>query len=167
MLMTNQKKSIMKFIKTSYFLVAILILLWNTNAFSQENDTHYITLNVDTATITKQNTDSTCNFGQENDASNEDYTIYVNVGDTIIWEGVSSISENDKVNITAINYRGQPNIFGQNHLNGNGQDPEQVEGTVVTGNAGTEVKYTISFKVLNDGVKRNGTYKIDPKIIIR
>jgi len=157
----------MKVIKIpSCILMLFLVLFTNFNVFSQDNE-HYITLNVDTATVTKQNTDSTCNFGQEDGSSNEEFTIYVNVGDTIIWEGNSSSSEEDTVDITAINYKGQPNIFGQNHLNGNGESPEQVEGTVVTGDAGTTVKYTVSFKVYNNGVKRNGTYHIDPKIVIK
>ena len=157
----------MKTNKTLFSLLAIAILFFNLKTYAQDSQTHYITLNVDTSAITSQNESSVSNFGQEDDSTNEDYTIYVNVGDTIIWQGVSSASDNDTVNISAINYKGQPNIFGQNHLNGDGQNPEQVQGTVVAGNVGTVVKYTISFKVLNNGVNRGGTYHIDPKIIIK
>ncbi len=158
----------MKPSKKCIITTVILALFFYVNVFSQDGSTHYITLNVDTSTINSQNVNSVANFGQEEGYSNENFTISVNVGDTIIWEGVSSSSpDNDTVNITAINYKGQPNIFGENHLNGDGQSPEQVQGNVVTGEPGVVVKYTISFKVFNDGEQRGGTYHIDPKIIIK
>ena len=157
----------MKTSKTLFILAAIMVLLFNTNSFSQEPETYYINLNVDTSIINSQNESSVSNFGQEEGISNENYTILVRVGDTIIWQGFSSASENDVVNIVSINYEGGTNIFNQNILKGNGEYPEQVIGTAVTGNTGDSIKYKISFTVMNNGVKRQGMYHIDPKIQIK
>jgi hypothetical protein len=157
----------MKTNKALFILAAIMVLLFNTNSFSQESEKHYITLNVDTSIINSQNESSVSDFGQEEGISNEDYTITARVGDTIIWQGLSSATENDIVNIVSINYEGGTNIFNKNILRGNGENPEQVIGTIVTGNTGDSIKYKISFTVMNNGVKRQGTYHIDPKIQIK
>tara|TARA_R110001583_G_scaffold1775_5_gene13621 strand:+ start:2482 stop:2958 length:477 start_codon:yes stop_codon:yes gene_type:complete len=157
----------MKTYKSIFILVIFVILLFSTNCFSQESETYYITLNVNTSVINSQNESAVSNFGQEEGISNEDYTISVNVGDTIIWQGLSSSSPNDVVNISSINYEGGKNIFNRNRLSGNGQVPEQVVGTVVIGNVGEFIKYKLSFTVLNDGRRRGGTYHIDPKILIK
>ena len=157
----------MKTNKSIFILVVVLGILFNTNCFSQESETHYITLNVDTSTINSQNESSVSNFGQEEGISNEDFTISVRIGDTIIWSGESSSSPDDVVNISSINYEGGKNIFSQNRLAGNGGVPEQVVGTAVNGNVGEFIKYKISFTVLNNGIKRGGTYMIDPKIQIK
>lgn len=157
----------MKTKKSIFILAAVMILLFNTNCYSQESETYYITLNVDTSAINSQNESSVSNFGQEEGISNEEFTISVNKGDTIIWVGQSSSSPNDVVNIVSINYEGGTNIFNQNILQGNGVEPEQVVGTVVNGNIGEFIKYKISFTVLNNGTRRGGTYHIDPKILIK
>jgi len=157
----------MKTNKSIFILVVVLGILFNTNCFSQESETYYITLNVDTSTINSQNESSVSNFGQEEGISNEDFTISVRIGDTIIWLGESSSSPDDVVNIASINYEGGVNIFSQNRLQGNGEVPEQVVGTVVNGNVGEFIKYKISFTVLNNGNRRGGTYMIDPKIQIK
>lgn len=157
----------MKTNKSIFILVVVLGILFNTNCFSQESETYYITLNVDTSTINSQNESSVSNFGQEEGISNEDFTISVRKGDTIIWLGESTSSSDDVVNITSINYEGGKNIFSQNRLKGNGQVPELVVGTVVNGDVGEFIKYKISFKVLNNGNRRGGTYMIDPKIQIK
>ncbi len=155
--------------KTSKKLIAfaaIITLLFSINSYSQPK-THYITLNVDTSKISSKNENSVSNFGQTNGASNVEYTIYVNVGDVIVWKGISIVSKDDTVIITAINYKGQKNIFGQNRLGRDSKNPRQVRGTVVTGKKGDVIKYTIDFKVLNKGKKRGGTYHIDPKIQVK
>jgi len=115
----------------------------NTVSFSQSK-THYITLYVNTSTIDSQNESLVSNFGQGEDISNEDYTISVSIGDSIIWKGVSSTSpEDDVVNIKSINYEGGTNIFDQNILKGNGEEPEEVVGEAVNGSVGDEIKYKI------------------------
>ncbi len=147
-------------------LTTILLFSFSNNLYAQLE--HTITLNVDTGEITKHEVNQYCNFGQEEGISNEDYTITVNIGDTIIWQGVSTDApETDTVNITSINHHGGKNIFGVNVLNGNGEEPELVVGKVLYSTVGEgekTYKYTIKFKVLNNGRKRNGTFQIDPKI---
>ena len=138
----------MKNSKALFILAAIMVLLFTANSYGQESETHYITLNVDTSVINSQNESSVSSFGQEDDISNEDYTISVRVGDVIIWQGLSSASENDVVNIVSVNYEGGTNIFNQNILRGNGEYPEKVVATAVTGNTGDIIKYKISLTIL-------------------
>lgn len=156
----------MRNIHLSLRMTALLIIFFSTLSFSQE--THTITLYVNTAEVTSQNTSEQCNFGQDEGISNEDFTIQVNKGDIIVWKAVSmNAPETDIVNVTAINHEGGVNIFDKNVLRGNRQSPEVVIGSVVQGAPGDEEKYTVSFKVFNNGEKRNGTFHIDPKIRIR
>lgn len=68
------------------------------------------------------------------------------------------------VNITGINHTGNSNVFNQNNLPGDGNDPEKVVGTVQNNTAGDLETYTIFFTVYNNGTKRNGQFQIDPKI---
>jgi hypothetical protein len=156
----------MRNIHLSLMMTALLIISFTTFSFSQE--THTITLFVNTAEVTSKNTAEQCNFGQAEGISNEDFTIQVNKGDIIVWKAVSiNAPETDIVNVTAINHEGGVNIFDKNVLRGNGQSPEVVIGSVVQGAPGDEEKYKVSFKVFNNGKKRNGTFHIDPKIQIR
>jgi hypothetical protein len=124
-----------------------------------------VTLTVDTADIQKPNVDAYCSFGQSS-GSNEDYTTVANVNDTITWQGASGSSASDVVNITAINYEGGNNIFNQPNLQGNGGNPETVQGTVQNDTGGDNETYTIFFTVYNGTNQRNGQFRIDPKIQI-
>ena len=134
---------------------------------SKVQKTHTIILNVDTGKIVKPNIDPFCNFGQPANISNRDYAIKVDIGDIIIWEGVSSSAPStDIVNITSINHEGGVNVFGRNVLRGNGDSPEIVIGRVLHGAPGDEDKYSISFTVYNNKDKRNGSFRIDPKLIV-
>ena len=155
--------------KTKNFLLtlaSLATLFFVTGLHAQE--THTITLNVNTGEIQKPYADESCDFGQPADVANRDFTITVNVGDTVIWEGVSSDAPGtDVVNIVSINHEGGTNVFDRNILNGDGGNPERVIAVVENGNAGQEQKYAISFTVMNDGRKRNGVFRIDPKFIIR
>ena len=150
------------------FLPAMTVFLFAafaTSALAQE--THTITLFVNTAEVNSRNTDAQCNFGQGAGVSNEEFTIDARVGDIIVWKGVSTNApDTDIVSISAINHEGGVNIFDQNTLRGNGQFPEVVIGTVVQGAPGDEEKYKLSFKVFNGDRQRNGTFHIDPKIRI-
>ena len=156
----------MKTTKLLPILITIAFLSFSNTTFGQLE--HIITLNVDTGRIVKPDLNMYCNFGQEEEISNEDFTITVNVGDTIIWQGVSlNAPETDIVNITSINHHGGTNIFGVNILHGNEESPELVVAEVLNSTVGEDkktYKYTIKFTVLNNGVKRNGTFQIDPKI---
>jgi hypothetical protein len=120
----------------------------------------FITLNVDTSQISVQNVDPFCNFGQGPGISNEDFLTVVDAGDTVIWEGVSSVTPLDTVNITNINHSGGSSVFNSNNLTGNGS----VSGAVRNNTHGEQEKYTIMFNVFNNGVRRPGVFSIDPKI---
>jgi hypothetical protein len=124
-----------------------------------------VTLYVDTAGISKPDVNPYCNFGQPPEIANEDFTIDVQIGDTVTWEGVSANAPStDVVNIVSINHEGGKNVFGRNILKGDGENPEQVTGEVLYRTEGSDYKYKISFTVYNNGVKRNGVFHIDPKI---
>lgn len=158
----------MKTTKNILILITIAFFTFSNSLYAQLE--HIITLNVDTGRIVKHDVNMYCNFGQENDVSNEDYTITVNIGDTIVWQGVSiDAPETDIVNITSINHHGGTNIFGVNTLHGNEETPELVVGEVLKSTVGENkkiYKYIIKFTVFNNGKKRNGTFQIDPKISV-
>ena len=126
-----------------------------------------VTLYVDTRAVTNKNTNQTCNFGQDPEISNVEFTIQARIGDTITWRGVSTLNENDVVNIKSINHEGGKNVFNKNVLIGDGGNPEKVVGKVVAATGSSQndrYKYKISFRVTNDGQNRGGTFHIDPKI---
>ena len=127
-----------------------------------------VTLYVNTEQIVKPDVNPYCNFGQPLNINNEDFSIEVNVGDSIIWQGISSSSPSDTVHIISINHEGGQNIFDRNLLPGDNGVPERVIGTVLNPTPeGKEYKYTIAFTVFNNGVKRNGTFHIDPIIVVK
>jgi hypothetical protein len=155
-------------LKPGLILAVSTLLLCSFTSISpikQEEPVH-VTLHVDTSQITSRNASSFCTFGQEDGVSNEEYTIYVSVGDVVLWEGVSSSApDTDIVNITSINYQGGKNVFDRNVLQGDGGSPGRVRGTVVAeAPESNKYKYTIKFTVSNNGTKRGGTFQIDPKI---
>ena len=144
-------------------IILVTMLLLSPVAYGQ--NVHTITLQVDTDQIIKSNVNEVCNFGQAQGISNEDFTIIVAQGDTVRWEGVStSTPDRDEVEITGINHEGGARIFGKNKLNGEGG---MVIGVVTHGREGDEEIYKVSFKVYNNGVKRNGTFHIDPKLRVK
>ena len=129
---------------------------------------HIITLNVDTKRITKKNLDKTSNFGQHDTISNVDYTVIVKPGDSITWQGISTWSKDDIVNITKIKYKKGTHIFKKDSLIGNGRVKEKVKGKVLDSiKEGSEYKYKIFFTVIHNGNSRNGTFSIDPKLIYK
>ena len=150
---------------TALSLMSFSVPINKKNVFTESI---VITLNVDTGQIDKQDVNASCNFGQPSDISNEEFTVTAGIGDVITWQGVSSSSPStDVVNITAINHEGGKNVFGENVLKGNGENPEKVIATVLYNTPEREeYKYKISFTVTNNGVKRNGTFHIDPKILV-
>ncbi|MEN8125723.1 MAG: hypothetical protein ABFR32_11405 [Bacteroidota bacterium] len=138
-----------------------------------------ITLEVNTAEINQGNIEECCHFeGQIKGSPNKEFTTQAEVGDMIIWNGVSTTSENDLVNITFINWEDGKEIFGKRQLKGNDDEPELVVGKVLHNTLENDVdqneneihnnfKYKISFTVKKYGeenIDGFDTYKIDPKI---
>ncbi len=139
-------------------LVFFVLFACSISVFAQE--THTITLYVNTAEISNQDTNAYCDFGQEEGIPNEEFTITVRNLDTVIWQGESTSSPDDEVMVNAINHEGGKNVFGKNVLKDTRDNPGVVQEQVVNGVDGDEQKYKISFKVKN----KNGTFHIDPKI---
>jgi hypothetical protein len=156
------------FIKKSSIVLTVGSVLFPIVSIARRKDVTdntVVTLYVDTAQIAKSDVNQYCNFGQPSNIANEDFTIEVKVGDTVTWQAVSANAPStDIVNVASINHEGGKNVFGKNVLKGDGQSPERVTAQVLHKTAGSDYKYKISFKVYNNGVKRNGTFHIDPKI---
>jgi hypothetical protein len=149
--------------KTNRILVAVVFSFFAFNVISQ---THVITLNVDTANLTQENTSSesissfTAPTAQVDVASPpENFQITVENGATIIWKGASS-SSNDTVDIFMIKWERGPRIFSNDEIprNENGNVQARINGSTPD----EAYKYKILFKVNGTGAM----YQIDPKIKI-
>ncbi len=154
-------------LRASTLLTAACALMLSafTPHLPPQDEPTVVTLYVNTADIKTPNESAYCNFGQGDDVTNENYTIVVNVGETVVWQGVSSDApETDIVQITSINYQGGKNVFGSNNLKDTRDNPGKVSGKVLYATNGNNYKYQISFTVTNNGVKKKGTFHIDPKI---
>jgi len=161
---------IMKTTNRLLILITIVLLSFSNTTYGQKDSilvrkARTIILNVNVAEITNKTINEHSNFGQGKDSSNEEFTIYANVGDIIIWKGLpyGESTEGDIVNITGIHHRNGNDIFSKNMLSGNGGEPEKVVGLVLNlAPKGMEYKYKIFFTVIHDGKKKH--YHIDPKI---
>lgn len=99
-----------------------------------------------------------CQFtDQEPGTDTRDYTIYADVGDTIIWSGESS-DGSAAIDIKKIKYHKGTNVFNKKDLEGE----TTVVGTIQHKTEGKPYKYKISFKIDNTGKM----YSIDPKITV-
>lgn len=147
----------------THFLFSVILILFAQFVTGQQ--VREIILRVDTDNIQNPNVNDFCNFGQAPEISNEDYTTDANVGDTIVWRGVSSTNPDDQVLIESINHEGDKggrDIFGRNYLPG---ENGIVQGVILNSTEeGLPYKYKITFRVLNAGEPRQGVYNIDPKI---
>lgn len=151
----------MKKITQAISLLTFTLLLFCNTLIAQE--TIYVTLNVDTAQVKTQDTQNYCSFkGQSDSVKTLDFTIDAKVGDTIIWNGVSSTSDNELVKIIAVNLDGGTNVFSDDKMRG---ENGVVTGKIRKNTSGKEAyKYTVSFKVLNGGKLKPGTFQISSKI---
>ena len=127
-------------------------------------DKHTITLFVDTENVSMRNIESTCNFGQSSQISNEEFSIFVEKGDTVEWVGKSTSSEEDKVEIKLIEYSNGTNFFETQKLRGSNGI---VTAVVKVAEPGTYEKYNIEFKVFRNGKWVRETFPIDPKLRVR
>ncbi len=161
--MTNRRSFLSKILAIGFLPLAGIAKA--SISRSQQSKNVVVTLYVHTATIDKPDERDYCNFGQPDDVSNESFTTEINLGDTITWQGVSLDSTSDVVNIVSINYQGGKNVFGKNILPGDSGSPQKVKAQpTVRTSANESCKYAIQFTVSNNGIKRNGTFKIDPVI---
>ncbi len=141
----------------SYCLLGLLFCSSVKEGFSQT--THTIILNVNTAEIKKSNVEETCDFGQPDNVSNEDFSIEVRLGDEVKWE-INAVDENPReLELINMKYERGRNLFRKEKINRQG---DVIRGTVVAGAVGQSEKYSIKFKV-----KGKGSFVIDPKIVIK
>ena len=140
----------------SISLSLIFIFSFYTSSYAQ--DEIRITLKCNVAALQADNPPyQVCQFvNQEPGTDTRDYTIYAEVGDTIIWNGESSDGA-AAIDIRKIKYDRGTNVFNDRELDGE----TTVVGTVQRNTEGNPYKYKISFKINNTGK----TYSIDPKII--
>ena len=151
----RHNKSMLSILIITFLMLPICLLA---------QQTHVVNLSVNTADIDRRSIAVNSSFGQTDDTSNEDYTIVVQMGDTIVWQGHSSSNPtNHTVSIKSINHIGGARLFDRNVLNGDGGTPERVIGIITEGRSGDEKKYNIFFRLSN----KQGTFKIDPKIKIK
>ena len=131
---------------------------------SPEN-TIYVTLNVDTSQITDQNLAQSCYFtGQPDDTAMEDFTVEANVGDTIIWQGISTNAPStDIVHIQTIHHHHGRNAFDREDHFGDDRSHKISKKVQYSAEGEQSYKYTLTFTVFNNGNKR-GTFHIDPII---
>ena len=139
------------------FLFSFILLFVFGISYGQNSDTRTLRCNV--AALEADNPPyQVCQFtDQDRGTDTRDYTIYAEVGDTIIWDGESS-DGTSTIDIRKIKYGKGTNVFNDKELDGE----TTVVGTIQRNTEGKPYKYKISFKINNTGK----TYTIDPKIIV-
>lgn len=147
------------FMKTLKSISLSLIFIFTFYGLSYSQNQIRATLKCNVAALQADNPPyQVCQFvDQEPGTDTRDYTIYAEVGDTIIWDGQSS-DGNAAINITKIKYDRGTNVFNNREIDGE----TTVVGTVQNNTEGNPYKYKISFKI-NDTRR---TYTIDPKVIV-
>ncbi|MFD1314763.1 hypothetical protein [Namhaeicola litoreus] len=141
--------------------LTLILLLFVTFSYSQE--THVVTLYVNTAELTKNSISEHANFGQTDGVTNEDFTTFVYVNDNVEWIGVSTSSEEDEVNITKIKYKKGKKLLQRDENDG----VKKVMAKVDKGDSGDEEKYILYFNIVSQTNPQNRTFIIDPKIQIK
>jgi hypothetical protein len=146
-------------LKRISWIVFVLIITATLHGLNAQA-AHEITLNADTK---NPNPGKACFFkvGKGttilNNSSPETFTIFAQVGDNIVWKGVSSTEPNIPVRIRAIKYISGPRIFTSDVIKGD----KHVQATVIRGGK-VPYKYQIQFRVGSNTT----IYTIDPKIQI-
>lgn len=139
-----------------YSLICIGFLIVNP-ALSQT--THTITLNVNTAEISKSNLSSTCNFGQAANISNEDFNLNVSIEDSIVWNIIATDRDPRDVNLINVKFEKGRNLLQSSQVN---DKKGKVRAKITKGAKGQFEKYSIRFRV-----KGRGVFVIDPKLTIK
>lgn len=148
----------MKLNKISCIVFVLTMVVATHGLYAQA--AHEITLNVDTK---NPNPGNACYFkvGKSttvlNNSSPETFTILAQVGDNIVWKGVSTTEPDTPVRMISIKYISGPRIFTSDIIKGD----KLVQATVIRGGK-TPYKYQIQFSVGS----KTGIYTIDPKIQI-
>ena len=149
-----------KQIKRFFSPLSMVLLFSGMMASGQA--THMITLNVDTGALNQsQNAAATSYFtvGPDTEvldnSTPENFTILVDVGDNIVWEGAST-SGPEAVKIKKIKYKRGARIFSSDEIDGEAN----VEAIIIRGSTDNGYVYTIQFQI----GESNRVYTIDPVI---
>lgn len=126
-------------------LCALTLLLFSTNSFSQTERT--VTLVCNTDNINRVEPHTVCYFvGQAEGTDSRNYTIEAEVGDTILWKGLTL--SDDSLYIKKIKYEKGTNVFDKDSLVG----ASNVIGIIKYNTKDKpDYKYKISFKVNDKG----------------
>ena len=126
---------------------------------------HLIELQVNTADYNKSDGKKKWKFtGQAADVADSSFTTVVGPGDRVIWVGVSSSSEEDKVEITKIKYKYGDELLTKSTITGNNG---VVVGDIVNDiDSGAVAKYELEGKVIINGKEELDPIEIDPKLRI-
>lgn len=133
----------MKLNKINWIVFVLTMVLAINGLYAQA--AHEITLNIDTK---NSNPEKAYFFkaGKStkvlNNSSPEAFTIFAQVGDNIIWKGVSSTEPDIPIKITLIKYISGPKIFTSDSIKGD----KLVQATVIRGGK-APYKYQIQFSV--------------------
>ena len=143
----NTKRLFLSFLSISLFLLC-------NQAFGQD---YTVTLVCDTAELLDgMEEHKACYIAESPDTDPRDFTITVNVGDTILWNGEGA-SDGQTLLIKHIKFEKGTNIFNKRELDGE----TTVEGKVKHNTKDKpDYKYKIKFKITESGKM----YKIDPKV---
>ncbi len=144
-----------------FLIVLVSATLCFTGVYGQ--NTHYVTLNVDTDALkNNQNAGAVSYFTTDdatevlNNDSPETFTILVDVGDNIVWDGVSTAPSNEAIRIKKIKYKRGPRIFSNDDIDGE----VSVAAGIIRGTGPDGYVYTIQFQVGD----KNRVFTIDPVI---
>jgi len=159
--------------KTIKYQILTLSLILFALKIGYTQETVTLTLIVNTSNFNADNLNASCTFeaqwsnsGQviRSNGNLEDFTIEVNVGDIIVWEGISSTSENDVIDIKRIAQANNTRIFNNERndgqMRGNSNKETVVDKVLFNTNGRPDYKYDVFFKINRSGP----THKIDPKI---
>lgn len=149
--------------KTVLFVLFICTVFFNLSLYAQSN--RIIKLEVDTENITIDNIEETATFGQPSETKNKDFTLDVNIGDVIIWQGSSTPSSGGLVKIRLFKHEDGIELLGERRIRDT-DDTGVVVGKVVQGDPGDVEKYTLRFEIRKRGSQTWESFEIDPKLQI-
>ncbi|MDR5589237.1 hypothetical protein [Christiangramia sp. SM2212] len=147
--------------KITILVFFISLFSINTSIYSQNNP--MITLEVDTENINENNIDEMATFGQPSETKNRDFTLEVEMGDVIIWQGRATQSSGGLVRIKLFRHDDGVKLLGTSRI-AEQNDTGVVVGKVQAGNPGDIEKYTLKFEVRKRGSQTWTEYFIDPKL---
>lgn len=152
-------------VKTTIFVLLFCLPFINGKLNAQELN-KMIILEVDTDNINATNINETATFGQPSEISNENFTLDVELGDVIIWQGKTMPGAGGLVRITLFKHDEGVKLLGAGRISD--QDGTGViVGKVQAGQPGDQEKYTLKFEVRQRGSQDWIEYKIDPKLLMK